>query len=538
MQCQGPFAAESTPLHDASSGRMSLPVPAIAILALTLVISLLVSHYRMMWFDEYLGLNTDSVHSLRLQLHIQRTIPLALDTISYHLLAHFSMRIFGVGAFAIRLPSLLGYLLMQVCLYFFVRRIASQSAALFAMIFPSLLYAQYFAVDGRPYGLLLGAYSLALLCWQSAVRSEFHRKPALVTLAVAVAFTLNTHFFAFLLVIPLYAAEVFRAVQRRKLDLPVLAALGAGTAAMVFILPFIHGAAEFRDHYIALNVDAHSIPLVYQSLLVFPDGAGGAGRAAFLAVLVLSLVWAYTRLFTHPAPGMLKAETVLLLALTALPFFGYIVAKYVAHSIYARYVLGTTIGLVLVMAISIAPLLRRRWFACAVFGVMLLIVPGHGVQRIRSERLEKQRRIAALTFSPAIRSALMNTPDQLVYIQDLETYFIARFYEPDPFIRSRLTVVISHDDEMKFMHQDTYWLQSTHLSRFTDSRTVTYEYLSAQPGKHLFVNMHNSVQWLDDALAESHAQVVNLGPAFGSKEPDYAGEFDLVSFPQAAAVQK
>jgi len=66
------------------------------------------------------------------------------------------MRLFGAGPFGIRLPSLLGYLMMQVCLYIFVRRIAPERAAVFALAFPALNTTLIYASEGRPYALMLG----------------------------------------------------------------------------------------------------------------------------------------------------------------------------------------------------------------------------------------------------------------------------------------------------------------------------------------------------------------------------------------------
>jgi len=517
----------------ANGDGLRLPASALALLALTAALSLLISHYRLLWFDEYLMLNTDSVGSLRQLLHIQRTAPISLDPFAYHFFAYFSMRLFGANAFALRLPSLLGYLLMQVCLFLFVRRIASERAALFAMILPSLLHVEYFAVDGRPYGLQLGLYALVLLCWQTAVRSDSRRTPALITLAVALGITLNTHYFAFLLLIPLYAAEIFRAAQRRKLDLPMLAALGAGTAAMVFVLPFTKGAAAFREHYIALNVSLHDIPLIYRSLLVFPAVLGeGIGKLAFLAALILAFLWGAVRLVRHPVQTVSKAEYVLLITLTAVPLFGYLLAAFVTHSIFERYVICATLGMILLEAVAVSPLLESRWRSRILLGGMVLIFLAHGVQRLRIERRETKQRLAQLVFDPAIKSEIMNSPSGLLYTQDMATFFFTRFYEPDPEIRSRLALVVSRDQELQIMHQDTYWLQGTHLAECTDSRVVAYESLATEPGEHIFIELHDQFQWINTALAASQARVSYLGPGYGPVEPEFAGDFVAVTFPQ------
>ena len=79
-----------------------------------------------------------SVSSIGQLAHIQLTCPISFHPFGYYPVVFASIRLFGAGPFAIRLPSLFGYLLMQVCLYLFVRRVASEWAAVFALAFPAL----------------------------------------------------------------------------------------------------------------------------------------------------------------------------------------------------------------------------------------------------------------------------------------------------------------------------------------------------------------------------------------------------------------
>ena len=131
------------------------------------------------------------------------------------------MKAFGVGAFALRLPALLGFLLMQVCLFFFVRRLAGERAGVVAAAFPALTATLFYSAEGRPYGLMLGLYALALLSWTHRWRMTRHgetenreqgtgcrrRGWALMGLAAAIALTINAHYFGILLLVPLCAAE-------------------------------------------------------------------------------------------------------------------------------------------------------------------------------------------------------------------------------------------------------------------------------------------------------------------------------------------
>jgi uncharacterized membrane protein len=145
-------------------------VMVVVFVCLTAAVSLGWSHAKLMSQDEMYQFQTDSVGSLTELVQVQKTWPISLDPLLDHALAHGAMQVFGVGAFAERLPALAGFLLMQVCLFFLVRNWAGDRAGVVAAAFPAVTATLYYSAEGRPYGLLLGLYALALLCWQIAVR--------------------------------------------------------------------------------------------------------------------------------------------------------------------------------------------------------------------------------------------------------------------------------------------------------------------------------------------------------------------------------
>ena len=111
-----------------------------AILLLTAVMSATWSLHRLLWQDEIFSLQTDRVATLGEVLRIQRSYPISLEPPPYHVLSHAAMAVFGPTAFALRLPAFAGYLLMQFCLYFFVRNMAGRRAGLVAMAIPALTW--------------------------------------------------------------------------------------------------------------------------------------------------------------------------------------------------------------------------------------------------------------------------------------------------------------------------------------------------------------------------------------------------------------
>src|SRR5688572_19176132 len=86
----------------------------------------------------------------------------------FHVVVRAFFAAFGTSAFALRLPSVLGFWLMGICLYTFVARRTSAIYGAVAMAFPLITGAFDYAHEGRGYALALGFTALALVSWQAA----------------------------------------------------------------------------------------------------------------------------------------------------------------------------------------------------------------------------------------------------------------------------------------------------------------------------------------------------------------------------------
>ncbi len=524
------------------------PLTAVLFLLLTATISLLWSHHKLLSQDEFFALQTDSARTVSQLIYIQRTTPISLDPLVYHLLAHFAARVFGMGAFALRLPAFLGYLTMQVCLFFIVRRfyldpITGDRAGIFALAFPALTVTLFYSAEGRPYGLLLGLYALTLLLWQSAIhRSSTHLKnlssrsaaeesafapariprltwPVLPLLSVAIALTLNSHYFGVLLLIPLCAAEFFRTIARRRIDLPIAAAIVAGMAAIVFALPFQKPAAEFRLHYYnGGTVGLRAITQSYRALFVdythtslHTQHIAAIGFVISTLILISALLYrSRNQTLQLPFP-----ESIFIFVLAALPFFGFLLARVVTHSIEVRYVLGAIIGITILLAVVLAPTLRRDSTYRIALALLFAAISASGLLRIHAEVRTTDEIRTSLILSPELKAAILASPTQLLYIQDMGHFEVAGYYEVDPFIRSHMALLYSRDNEILYDGHDTVSLTAMHMRAFTGFPIVAYDDLNRLPGTHILVLFHSGWDWTDQALAESHAQITPLGPALG-----------------------
>jgi len=508
-----------------------MPLSAIAFLILTAAVSLLTAHYQFIYGDDRLEFWVDNVASIRQLIHIQRSLPLAIDPFFYHGLTFVGIRLFGVHPFVLRLPSLLGFLLMQGCLFYFVRRIASERAAVFALAFPVFTSVFWYTEQVRPYGLLLGLFGLAMLSWQTAVRREAHRTWALVVLALTIAVAINTHYYGVLLLAPLCAAELVRARQGRRVDIPVLLSMGAGMAGAVFLLPFLKGGAEFRPNFMAGTVPHQVITQSYNYILLrhiaFSTHTNHllAIGLAFLIVLVLGSCVLQMR---GKALNLPDAEFVFLVTLAALPFFGFLLARFITNAMAPRYILGSVIGIAALLAIALAPLLRIKPIGRIALLLLFATFAYNGITGVRGMPGVRQDTLASLILSPEVKAAILASPSKLLYTQDTDIFGLATYYEPDAYVREHMALIYSRDEEMRWNHMDGGSRIVLHLKSFTPYTILPYESLASQPGEHIFVIEQWGGNWTHNAFAAEHVEVTPIGQAFGC-------EVVSVRFPTSAA---
>jgi 4-amino-4-deoxy-L-arabinose transferase-like glycosyltransferase len=503
-----------------------LPWLGWAILLLTALMSATWSMHKLLEQDEIFSLQTDRVTSLAEVLRIQRFYPISLEPPPYHVLAHAAMNVFGPSAFALRLPALFGYLLMQFCLYFFVRnlvgdRLTGRRAGLIAMALPALTWTLYYSAEGRPYGVLLGSYAAAALCWQIAARRgdlDHPRFWPLVGLAASLALTLNVHFYGVLLPIAICGAEFARTASRRRLDTGMLAAIGLGIASLAATLPYIKASSEFKKHYYAGPVSAHLLTQPYRQMLMDYTTYPKPVQAALVLLLSLAaafVLWSCIRIARRKQIAASTSEWALIILLALMPVFAFLLGKTVTHALEVRHSIGAIVAISSLFAIALSPVLRQQRVFSTVITVMLVSIVLINTLRIRTSAADDRATLDALTITPALTTAIDLNPDRNIYFQDLGRWETASLYEPDPALRSRLVLVYSRSEEMDHERHDTMYLTATHTQKFSPQPIVSYDDLRRTPGDHIFATYHTGWDWTDAAFAIEAAQVQPLGPGFG-----------------------
>lgn len=343
---------------------------------------------------------------------------------------------------------------------------------------------------------------------------------ALVGLAAAIAATINAHYFGILLLLPLCAAEGFRSLQRRRMDWPVCAAICVGTAGFTTTWPYLLAASEFRkNYYNAGSVGLHDISRAYRSIFIDYTRMSMSAQHLWMVVLMAfaaALVWGCARQMRGGLELRISAaEWVLLLTLAALPFCGYLIGRFVTHSIEVRYVLGAVVAISAMLAVATSPWLRRDGAFAAVMVMLGLAIVGADAVRIHSEQRKSAQRMASLVLPAEVKAALDANPDGRLYVQDMGAFEEDRYYESDPDVRARITLVYSRAEELRWNRHDTMALTAMHIAHFTGLPVVSYEELKTRPGDHLFVLYHTGWDWTDEAFAADEANVRPVGHAMG-----------------------
>jgi hypothetical protein len=511
-----------------SQASTRLPLLGWVILAVTAAMSLLWSSHKLLEQDEIFSLQTDRVGSLGEVLRIQRFYPISLEPPPYHVLAHAAMQVFGPTAFALRLPAFLGYLLMQLCLFFFVRNLVgkgtqlAERAGLIAMAVPALTWTMYYSAEGRPYGLLLGSYALAVLCWQVAVRRTDlparGRLLPLVGLAAALALTLNVHFYGVLLLIAICGAELLRTLLRRRIDAPMLAAILIGMASLAATLPYVKASGEFKKHYYAGPVSAHMLTQPYRQMLINYTSFPHAIQLLLLALLLLAAVavgWSATRSARSRELAATAPEWAIVLLLVAMPVFAFLLGRFVTHALEVRHSIGAIVGISTLITLALLPVLRRRSVFLGLMTVVLLGIVLINALRTREAAAESRATMAGLTLSPELKASIDAQPDRNIYFQDLGAWEVASLYEPDPDLRSRLVLVYSRPEEMQYEQHDTMFLTATHTRKFSSQPIVDYDALRQTAGEHTFAVFDSGWNWTPEAFRDENAHAIAIGSAFG-----------------------
>jgi hypothetical protein len=156
----------------------------------------------------------------------------------FYLITKPLILVFGEHPIPFRIPQMLGFLSMCVCLERVVSRRCGKLYGLAAALLPLLTYAYDYADEARPYAIVLGFSALALVFWlRLGEGNGSWISAALFTLFLTAA--IQSHAYAVLVLLPFGIAELVRAVQTKRIHLRVSIGLALAAASAAIYVPLV-----------------------------------------------------------------------------------------------------------------------------------------------------------------------------------------------------------------------------------------------------------------------------------------------------------
>ena len=119
--------------------------------------------------------------------------------------------------------------------------------------------------------------------------------------------------------------------------------------------------------------------------------------------------------------------------------------------------------------------------------VLAIAVVLSGLAHARRDRRHRDDVMASFAVSPEIKNALLANPAKHLYTANAFLFSQMAEYEPDEDVRSRLALVYSEAEEVRYGHMDTFTLTALHMSHFTSFNTEAYDSLANTPGEHFYL---------------------------------------------------
>lgn len=420
---------------------------------------------------------------------------------------------FGEGEVATRLPSILAFGAFGYGLYRLLLPRIGVAGALAAMVFSWITSGFDYAIEARPYALMICFGGLALVAWRAAADGK-QTKWGPAGMVVALVLALSVHYYSVFLFLPVAAGEIARWRKTRKLDLAVWGGLALAAATLLFYLPLIASARERYSEGFWSPVLPFADILGTYIVVLYP------AVWALTAVVCLLIGGAIYRAVKKqggaeqkPEPLLPAHERVALLTAAAIPVFAVGAASLTTGVYVYRYGLGALIGICAGFGFALWHATRGRdswrwavvallvgWFA---FGGPRPGIEGQGRTAMGGADpygYEKFRDPVLRQDVPIVVSSPVLFPEHYHYAPD--------------WAKERLIYVADPAAAVRYRQTNTPDLNLIGVAPWSPLKVVPYdEFISRQPYFLIHERPFDRFAWLLERLREEKRGVTRLSAA-------------------------
>jgi Dolichyl-phosphate-mannose-protein mannosyltransferase len=414
-------------------------------------------------------------------------------------------RLGGTGRVTTRLPALAGFLCAEWAVFEIVRKRSTALSGFTAALLLCFTAALRYAYEARGYGLMLGAFAVALYAWSEAARG-IRRRLHVPLLALALAAGCWAQYFGVLAFVPIAAGEAVRSLKRRTIDRPVWIAAAIAAVAVLPLVPLVRAgsaqAATFWAHASAADVGA-----IYRFLLqplMYPLVEYAA--AAIAIALTFGLL---RRGRGAPVPLAPPHEVVAACFCVLLPAIGLVAAISSTGVFVPRYGLNGAVGFAIAAPLLISYLSNGAGLAPLVLPSVLSIGFAQGV--VETVRHAGDPFADPFEQRPALAAAA-RLPRPVVITGGL--MYLQLWYYAPPALRTHLWYIADPAQSMRYTGTDTIDQGYRVLRDRVALNAPDYATFVAQ--HHDFVLYGAGSGWLTARLAEDGAKMEPAGTELGA----------------------
>jgi len=416
----------------------------------------------------------------------------------YYALVRF-MRMFpGDPLVTLRVPSIVGYLMTLLGVYWFARKRLPAFAGLTAVLLTTLSPFREYALEARSYALLVGSLAISAVVWQRIGEKRLMTPLFALFLTLAV----SSHYLAVVAISVFGAAELTRSLLSRRIRWWVWSTFPLATFPFFVSLPIL---LHFRDVFGKNFWSQPSWGMVMSTYGTYL-GLGSTLELVLIALFGLVAGDSLLRMWRAPEDRALDErdfgphEIVLVGGFLYFPILLVVLTK-LMHSGYSpRYGWPAILGMVL----GSVYLVRTIWLKPSSIYLLVALLFAFAYQSGEDVRwkLYKVPSSKVETRWSSVAELSHSEPSIPVVIGSPIAYLEAAEYAP-PELRSRLVEVVDAGSATRLVESDTPDKTNRLLAQFLPLRVEDLAAFQAAHQKFLLYSGGRSYDWFTRYLLES-----------------------------------
>jgi hypothetical protein len=403
----------------------------------------------------------------------------------FYWLSRLCALLLGPSAVAYRMPSIVGFWGAMAAVHWLGCRHRRPELGLIGCCLLLTTPALAYAIEARPYALLVGLAAAIFMLWLVAGEQVgWRRALSLACLWVALTASFWLHYYAILLLLPLALGDLTRRVRTGRFDVGRCLVLSASALNLVPLIAFVRGSAlRFVATFWAAPGRPLEIVRAYQFLF------GPTLTVCFLAglaTLVMSRLGRRSGLPEEgPGPALASEHWIAGAAFALLPLVTWLAAKLFTNAFAPKYALASVAGVSALLAMAPSGPRGSRAWTSRLAVALLCLVPALELPSLGAAFGDPS--LGAIRDRNDLVEDLMDRFDA-VSVFDSPLQFLPAFHYARPEVRSGLSYAVDSSSPGRLAGNDTLARAMKELQRHVDVHTVEYRDLMAAGQRLLIVS--------------------------------------------------